>query len=406
MDEAFDLVRSYGIPVIETVGAGDEAEAVSEARRIGYPVVMKIDSLTVHNRVLTGGVLINLRDDREVRNAFATLQNLIHSLEDSKARVILQPMVIKIGYQLAIGAKKSKNFGTVILFGLGGEYLRAEKDYAIGLPPLNQTLARRMMEETKIYRYMQSIPSYHGALRSLEEMLVRFSQLIIDLPQIGEIDINPFLLTESDGIHVFDVDIHIDRQLPKEYRWTKGDLCPLHLSIPPYPFKYERESELRDGTAIHIRPIRGEDEPALRRFFESLSDESVFYRFCQRRINMPHDNLARYCQIDYDRDLAFLAVVKGDEESIIGDVRLNRFVDPDNAELSFVVGDRWQGQGVGIILMDYCIAIAKEIGIKTLWMEILKSNPRMITFGQKFGFKRVPGVEDDDMTEMVLDIGT
>ena len=403
MNEAGELIRSYGIPIIETEQVTDEQEAVLKARRIGYPVVMKIDSLAVHNRVLNQGLLINLRDDHEVRKAFAVLQEGIASLKDTDARIILQPMVIKIGYQLAIGAKKSANFGTVILFGLGGEYLRAERDYSIGLPPLNQTLARRMMEETKIYRYLQDIPSYQNSLRLLEEMLVRFSQLIIDLPQISEIDINPFLLTEQDGIFVFDVDVHLDKRLPKDYRWEKGDLCPQHLSIPPYPFRYEKESLLKDGTGIMIRPIRGEDEPALSCFFESLSDESVYFRFCQRRINMPHDNLARFCQIDYDRDFAFLAVSRGDE-SIIGDVRLNRFADLDTAELSFVVGDQWQGKGIGRILMDYCLAVAREIGLKTLWMEILRENSRMIKFGQKFGFTRTPGDEDDDMVEMVLDI--
>jgi len=402
-DEASDIVRSYGIPVIETVRVDDKEEAVREARRLGYPVVMKIDSLTIHNRLLKGGVLINLKDDHEVQNAFAILRNLVVSFKDADARVILQPMVIKLGYQLAIGAKKSMNFGTVILFGLGGEYLRAEKDYAIGLPPLNQTLARRMMEETKIYQYIQAIPCYQGALRSLEEMLVRFSQLIIDLPQIEAIDINPFLLTENDGIIVFDVDIHLDRRLPKEYKWSKGDLCPLHLSIPPYPFKYERNFTLKNGIAIHVRPIRGEDEPALRCFFESLSDESVFFRFCLQRINMPHDNLVRFCQVDYDRDFAFLAVVQTGEEVIIGDVRLNRFSDLESAELSFVVGDQWQGKGLGRVLMEYCIMVAREIGLKTLWMEILKENKRMIKFGQKYGFKRVPG-DDEEMVEMVLDI--
>jgi len=261
------------------------------------------------------------------------------------------------------------------------------------------------MEETRIYHHLQGCSAYQNALRSLEEMLVRFSQLIIDLPQIGEISINPLLLTENEGI-VRDVDIQLDTSLPREYRWTKGDLCPLHLSIPPYPFKYEKQITLKDGTAIRIRPIRGEDEPILRNFFEALSVESVFSRFGLQRINMPHDNLVRLCQVDYDRDLAFLAIVKekGREDVIIGDVRLNRLADLDSAELSFVVADRWQGKGIGSILMDYCIMVARELGIKTLVMEILKKNYIMINFGYKYQFKRVPDTEEDDMEEMVLDL--
>lgn len=295
------------------------------------------------------------------------------------------------------------SFGTVILFGLGGEYLQAEKDFSIGLPPLNQTLARRMMEETNIYHYLKKILPDHGALGYLEEILVRFSQLLIALPQIGEININPLLLLDGECI-VRDVAIHLDNKLPREYRWTKGDLCPLHLSIPPYPFKYEKYFFLKDGTEIFIRPIRGEDEPLLRSFFETLSAESSYYRFGQRRINMPHVNLARFCQVDYDRDLAFLAAVPEQKAVIIGDVRLNRFADLDSAELSFVVADQWQGRGIGSILMEYCLAVAREIGIKTLWMEIMKDNSRMIKFGQKYQFTRLPADEGEDMVEMVLEL--
>jgi acetyltransferase len=404
-DEAGDILRAYGIRTIETIRVGDAGEAVRAARRIGYPVTMKIDSTMVPGKIAKEQVCRQLETEREVRNAFTTQQDLVISLRDPQAGVIVQPTIPHTGIELAIGAKKSKSFGTVISFGLGGAYLRAEKDYSIGLPPLNQTLARRMMEETKIYRHLQHYPAYQGALRFLEEMLVRFSQLIIDLPQIEEISINPLILTETDGL-IHDVAIHIDTNLPKEYRWTKGDLCPLHLSIPPYPFKYEQQTVLSDGTAIRIRPIRGEDEPILRCFFETLSAESVFFRFGLQRISMPHDNLVRLCQVDYDRDLAFLAIVQGEEQEdlIIGDVRLNRLSDLDSAELSFVVADEWQGRGIGSILMDYCIMVAKEIGITTLLMEIMKKNFIMLNFGYKYHFKRLPSSEDDDMEEMVLDI--
>jgi acetyltransferase len=404
-DDASALLRMYGIPVLETIRVDNSEEAVRASSQVGYPVVMKIDSIKVRSKFQKGGVFVNLKDENEVRTAYDVLESRIASFEDLEARVLVQPMVFTVGYQLAIGAKKSRNFGTVILFGLGGEYLRAEKDYTIGLPPLNQTLARRMMEETKIYQYFQTIPSYRSALRNLEEILVRFSQLIIDLPQIGEIDVNPLLLTEKEGFIILDVDIRLDGSLPKDYKWVKGDLCPLHLSIPPYPFKYERKALLKDGTEIQIRPVRWEDEPALSSFFESLSDQSVYYRFGQRRINMPHEALVRYCQVDYDRDIAFLAFDQQKKEAIIGDVRLNRFTDPESAELSFVVGDQWQGRGVGAVLMEYCISVAKEVGVKKLLMEILKDNSRMIRFGQKYSFRRMEADGDDDMVEVMLDIG-
>ncbi len=403
-DEGNSILDMYGIPVLETIRVSSPREALVAAGRLGYPVVMKIDSVEVRNTFQKGGALINLRDEDEVLHAYSTLEEKIAGFEDKEACVLVQPMVLSVGYQLAFGAKKSQNFGTMILFGLGGEYLRGEKDYAIGLPPLNQTLARRMMEETKIYQYFQTIPSLQTALRHLEETLVRFSQLLIDLPQIGEIDINPLLLTENEGLIILDVDIRLDGRLPKEYKWSKGDLCPLHLSIPPYPFRYEQTISLRDGTTIQVRPVRGEDEPALETFFSSLSAETVYFRFGQRRINMPHEALARFCQVDYDRDIAFLAFADDRENSVIGDVRLNRFADLEYAELSFVVSDNWQGKGIGSVLMEYCIKAAKEIGVKTLWMEILKENSRMIRFGQKYGFQRIPGGDEADMVEVALEI--
>ncbi len=403
VDEAAAILAAYGIKTMATVAVSAAEEAIRAAYRLGYPAVMRIYSPNAATKCRTDRVAHILKDDHDVSEVFAAAYDLVVSLQDPDAAVIIQPLPPLHSYTLAIGAKKSRSFGTTILFGLGGDYLRAEKDYAVGLPPLNQTLARRMMEETRIYRHLKEIPSLHRALGYLEELLVRFSQLLIDLPQIGEIEMNPLLLTENEGV-VGTFTIHLDQNLPRQYHWTKGDLCPLHLSIPPYPFKYEKNITLKNGTEIHIRPVRGEDESAMRVFFESLSEESVFYRFGQRRINMPHTNLARFCQVDYDRDLAFLAVARGQEEVVIGDMQLHRFVDLENAEFSLTVADTWQGLGIGRILLDYCITVAGDIGIKTLWMDVIKDNWRMIKFGNKYNFKRLPGIEKDDMVEMVLDI--
>lgn len=402
MNEALEILKAYGIKVVESIRVTNNVEAVAAAHQLGFPVVMKIVSESSLKKPSAGKVFLHLLTDEEVEDGFLFLQKDAISQQDPTAEIILQPQFETSGYQLTIGAKKSVSFGTVILFGLGGAHLKAVKDYSIGLPPLNQTLARRMMEETKIYRHLQDSGTYQRALHSLEELLVRFSQLIVDLPQIGEININPLLLTEREGI-VRDVNIYLDTKLPKEYRWKKGDLCPLHLSIPPYPFKYEKRAELRDGTVIKIRPVRGEDEPILQQFFEFLSPETVYFRFGLRRINVPHDILARLCQLDYDRDFGFLAVVKeeGKEDVVIGDVRLNRFANPDHAEFSFVVADQWQGRGMGTILMDYCMALAEDIGIKTIHMEILKENKSMINFASKYHFNRIPSSRDDDMEEMV-----
>ena len=186
--------------------------------------------------------------------------------------------------------------------------------------------------------------------------------------------------------------------------FNKGDLYPHHLSFPQYPLKCEKVISLKNGTLIHIRPIHAEDEPSLRRFFEKLSEESVFFRFGQRRIYIPHDQLARLCRVDYERDLTFLAVIGDDEEIIIGDARLNVFPDLQCAELSFVVADQWQGKGIGNLLMEFCIVAARNIGLKTLLMEVMKKNTRMKQFGYKYGFQSLPCNKEDDMEEMQLSL--
>lgn len=404
-DEAGKILYSYGIPVIDTIRVREVEEAVAASRRVGYPVAMKMATPVTARIDGKETVFTHLKDDDEVRKIFAILQNEVRSGKDQEVYLLVQPMIKHPSYELTLGAQKTANLGTVLRFGLGGKYLLAEKDYTIGLPPLNQTLARRIIEETKIYSCLQkSHSSRESSLRCLEEILVRFSQLIIDFPQIDAIDINPLVVTQDDCV-VRDVTMRLDRSLPTEYEWSAGDLCPPHLSIPPYPFRYEKDVMLRNGTIIHIRPIRSEDEPALRRFFEELSRESLFFRFGQHHINMPHDHLARFCQVDYDRDLAFLAFHDGDEEVIIGDMRLNRLADLESAELSFVVADHWQGKGVGKLLMDFCMAVAIEIGVKHLLMDIMKSNQRMKLFGYKYGFEPLPSNEEDDMEEFYLKIG-
>ncbi|HXX80440.1 MAG TPA: GNAT family N-acetyltransferase, partial [Thermodesulfovibrionales bacterium] len=182
-----------------------------------------------------------------------------------------------------------------------------------------------------------------------------------------------------------------------------ADLCPPHLSICPYPYQYEIERTLEDGIVCCIRPIRAEDEPLIYALFKSLSDETIIYRFGYRLIHIPHDRLVRYCQIDYDRELAFVAVTP-DKQNIIGDVRISKLPDLENAELSILISDAWQGKGIGKILMEYSLGVAKGIGLKSLWMEVLKNNRRMLVLGQKFGFKQA--YDDEDMVRVVLELSS
>ena len=365
---------------------------------------MKLDSERVACHNENEYSLLNLIDDNAVSNAYHYLKQKIVLLRDSAAKIIIQPMIDKRGIELSIGAKRSLTFGSVIVFGIGGALREAEKDYSIGLPPLNQTLARRMLEETRIYQYLQGQQKYNASLKRLEEVLVGFSQLIIDMPEIDEIDINPVLFSES-GIVALDARmLHIAKIECGEHRIARRDLCPSHLSIPPYPAHYSREMIATDGTPVLIRPIRAEDEPIMYRLLKSLSDQSIYSRFCHVLKDMPHEKLVRFCQIDYDREIAFVASVKGDSaaEDLIGEVRISKLADLESAELSILVSDQWQGKGIGNMLMDYCIDVSRELELKSLWMEILKENRRMIRFGFKCGFRQA--YDEGDMVRVVLSL--
>lgn len=403
LHEVKEILGIYGIPIIDTYLVKSEEDAVSISEKIGYPVVLKIDSEKVFHKLEKGGVKLNLNNRESVRDAFGEIKKLANSIDDQHANVIIQPMLIKRGFELAIGAKKDSSFGTVILFGTGGEFLEAIKDFSIALPPLNQVLAKRMMEETKIYKYLSGNPSFTEVLRYLEEILVKFSWLIVDFPQFKEIDINPFLVSEKGG-YALDAGILLDEDYLKEGIEHKDELFPHHLCINPYPFKYIKKFNTMDGQEITVRPIRAEDEPLVYELFKSLSDETIQFRFCQRLVDIPHEKLVRYCQIDYDRELAFVASLKDEngDELVIADIRLSRMPDLENAELAILVSDKFQGKGLGSILMQYCIQIAKEMGLKSLWMEILKNNNRMLNLGIKNGFKQA--YDDEDMVRVVLQL--
>jgi acetyltransferase len=403
MNEVKEILEAYGIQVIATKRAGDEDEAVRCAEEIGYPVVLKIESEKIFRKREIDGLIFNLKNEGSVRKAFGKLRDLAISGGDPDAHVLVQPMITQHGHELVIGAKKDPAFGSVIVFGTGGELLEAFCDYAVGLPPLNQTLARRLMEETKIYKFLLTQDHYGDTLRLLEEMLVRFSYLLVDFPEIKEIDINPFFVTRGKAF-VLDAGIILEKEVTRDVESFKGELCPPHLSICPYPFQYIQEITLDNGVPALIRPIRPEDEPLIYALFTTLSEETIVSRFNQRLTDMPHERLARYCQLDYERELAFVAVTKEspEKEQVIADVRILKMADLETAELAILVTDEWQGHGIGTVLMDYCVRIARELEIRTLWMEILRTNSKMLHLSTASGFKEAG--TDDDMVRVVLEL--
>jgi acetyltransferase len=231
---------------------------------------------------------------------------------------------------------------------------------------------------------------------------VRFSHLIIHFPQIKEIDINPFYITEDEGF-IIDASVLLEADVLEGFVPIKGDFCPPHLSICPYPDQYIDIFKLKDGPGVIIRPIRPEDEPLMEELLKGSSEQTLMLRFFRKMSDMSHEQLVRYCNIDYDRELAFVAVIlNGDREQIIGEARISKLPDQENAEMAVVVGDQWQGQGIGKALLVHCLKIAKELGIKKMWMEILKANTRMLYRAEKLGFQKASF--DEDSLRVSLDL--
>ncbi|MEM0095398.1 MAG: bifunctional acetate--CoA ligase family protein/GNAT family N-acetyltransferase [Candidatus Bathyarchaeia archaeon] len=382
--EAKKILEFYNIPVVKTYVARDEDEAVVIASRIGYPVVLKILSPQIIHKTDAGGVALDLKSEDEVREAFRTIiKNAKRYNPNAEILgVTVQPMIKKPGVEVILGSKKDIVFGPVIMFGMGGVGVELFKDYSVGLPPLNQTLARRMMEETKVYQLLKGFRGMPPAnIKRLEEVMVLFSHLLIDFPQVKEVDINPLVVDEKDVIAI-DARIIIDKELV-----FKKVEPHQHLVISPYPKKYETLWKMRDGRTVLLRPIKPEDEPLWLEMFQNCSEESIRYKLFQTLKHMPHEVRVRYCNIDYDREIAIVAeLTENGKRKIIGTARVS--IDPDgkSGELAFLVADPWQGLGLGTKLVDYVIEICRERGLETVYAIMVPDNLKAVELMKKFGF--------------------
>jgi acetyltransferase len=383
-DEAKKVLKYYNFPVVKTGVANNVDEAVALAQEMGYPVVLKILSPQIVHKSDAGGVILNVNSAGEVREAFDILiqRATAYNPNAQIIGVTVQPMIEKKGYEIIIGGKTDPVFGPVILFGMGGVGVELFKDYSIGLPPLNTTLIRRMMEETKVY---QLLKGYRDApsvdLKRLDETMLLFSQLLIDFPQIKEIDINPLLINEKEAC-ILDARIVIDKdKVCKKFEPHE------HMVISPYPKKYEMLWSLKNGQEVLLRPIKPEDEPMWLEMFQSFSEESVRYRFFQILKDTPHEVRVRYCNIDYDREIAIVAeVVENGQRKILGVSRLSIEPNGKSGEMAFIVTDYWQGLGLGTKMVDYTLDIAKEMGVESVYAIMLLDNYRALSLTKKMGF--------------------
>jgi len=386
--ESRALLAAHGIPVVESRLARSAEEAVEAALGIGHPVVLKLHSETLTHKTDVGGVRLDLADSAAVRSAYGAIEEAVTRAAGSGhfQGVSVQPMVRLRGLELILGSSVDPQFGPVILFGAGGVLVEVLRDQALALPPLTSTLARRMMEGTRIYTALKGVRNRPPVdMAALERLLVRFSRLIIEEPRIAECDMNPLLAAPE---RLLALDARVVLHGPD----ISDDRLP-RAAIRPYPTRYVRPWKLRDGTAVTIRPIRPEDEPLMVRFHEPLSERTVEMRYFQpldfsRRA--AHDRLTRLCFIDYDRELALVAEGRDGatgRAEILGIGRLSRLRRRDEAEFALLVSDRWQGQGLGSELLRLLVEFGREEKLRRICAEMLPGNIEMQQVSKKLGFR-------------------
>ena len=385
--ESKQVLASYGIPVVETRVASSEKEAAEIARALGFPVVLKVFSDTITHKTDVGGVVLNLTGEEAVAEAYRKIEAAVREKTgEGKFRgVTVQPMISREGYELILGSSVDPQFGPVILFGSGGQLVEVYKDRALALPPLNPTLAERLMEQTKIFTALKGVRGRAAIdIAELQRILVRFSQLLVEQPWIKEVDINPLLAAPGKIIA-------LDARIVTYPRDTDA----ARLSSPairPYPTRYIGRWTTKDGTPVMIRPIRPEDEPLMVKFHGTLSEQSVYLRYFHMEkldSRVAHDRLLRKCFIDYDREMALVADRQDPstgEHEILAVGRLTKEPGSPEAEVAVLVNDRAQKQGLGAELVRRLIEVARDEKLERIIAVILPENYGMMALARRFQF--------------------
>ena len=379
------ILESYGIATTKPSLATSVKDAVGIANQIGYPVVLKIHSPDITHKSDVGGVKLNISDDLQVRKAFKQITESASSHQPS-ARIegvtVQRMFSSKDAVELILGIKKDRIFGTVLMVGMGGISAELFGDKALGFPPLNESLARRMLESLKIYPLLKG---YRGSkpknIDQLIQVLIRLSYMAADFPEILELDINPLLVT-SEEVIALDGRIVIDSLIKRNENHPYE-----HLALHPYPEKLVKPIELEDGTRLLLRPIKPEDEPLWLEMIGRCSKDSLYSRFRYFFHWQSHEAATRFCYNDYDREIAIVAeIVEGDSKKLLGVGRLIADPDHESVEYAILIEDAWQKKDLGNLLTDYCLEIANSWNLKRFIAQTTTDNKRMIAVFRKRGF--------------------
>ena len=400
--EAKSLFAAYGIPTVPTTLATSALEASAAARSMGFPVAIKLHSHVISHKSDVGGVALDISDEAAAAAAFTAIERAARKAGGPNAfeGVTVQPMIRREGYELIVGSSVDAQFGPVLLFGLGGTLVEVFKDRALGLPPLTSTLARQLMERTKIFRALSGTRGRDPVdIAALELALVNVSRLVSEQRRVKELDINPLLASPA-GVIALDARVVLHDAAVLESALPK-------LAIRPYPRQYEGRWTAEDGTEFLIRPIRPDDEALLRRFHETLSESSVYRRYAhvvRLDARVAHSRLIRSCFIDYDREMALVALPPaGDQPSIVAVGRLIKSHEGVEAEFALVVTDKFQHHGLGRELLRRLIEVGRAEGVGRIVGHILSDNSAMLRVCKELGFTSA-FEPDASMVDAVLEL--
>jgi len=395
---AAKLLSCYDLPANPSYLIKNPNQAAATAKKLGFPVAMKLQAAGLLHKTELGGVRLGIRSAHSARLAYNEIMaRAKESLSRESIEGVTVEKMISKKFEIIVGGKRDSIFGPVVVFGMGGISVEVFNDIAIGLPPLNMALAKNLMEQTKIYTLLKGYRGQPGVnIKELQFFLCKFSYLLADLPQIKEIDINP-VAADINGIVIVDAKIVIDPQTVVNPKKPYD-----HLAILPYAKEYEDHITLDGGQKVLLRPIMAEDEPRHREFITNLSQDSKRFRFFEV-IDRPDVKFVRhFTQIDYDREIAIIAQIgqKG-SETTIGVARLIENVLDNTAEFAIVVADAWQRKGLGTKLARHIIRIAKIRKISKIYINFLKDNHAMKFLAEEIGFT-VTETPDCYYAELIL----
>ncbi len=374
-----EILDLYGLPVNPSSRVASLAAARQFCTESGYPVAMKLDCGKIEHKSDIAGVLLNLRNDEALQYGFAKIQQIAEEQGLDDCNLTLEKMVGEVDYEVNLGSYYDIEFGPYIFLGTGGIQSRIDPNEEVILPPLDRSLARRLIDRTKLSRLCQEIRPF--AIVELENILIRISQLVVDFPEIETLVLDPLII--SGGRRMLAVDVKLSLK-------ATALVSPDHLATTPYPNQYEFHETLKDGTPVLIRPIKPDDAAAHQEMVAGFSPQTRYFRFFSLREEITQEQLARFTQIDYDREIAVIAEVEKDGAKIsIGVNRLLYYPHIDEYEFAIVVTDEWQQSGAGYLLMDRLIHIAKDRGIKEIFGLVMRNNLNMMNFIKKFGFRVV-----------------